>query len=138
MYSYTQNPRRKRKFELRGGPIPLKHLKKFFGPAPDLTREEAMKVFRRDHFKCQYCGLDGLQVFDHWLVLTVDFVYPKAHGGSRRMDNLVTACRPCNIMKGKRIFASRQEAKRHVLEKREEWRREYREQVGAIAAAAAS
>ena len=110
--------------------MPLKRLKRLFlGPGPDVSWEEAMKVFKRDRFKCQYCGLDGLNVFENWLVLTIDFVHPRAHGGSRRMDNLVTACRPCNIMKGKRIHGSLEDAKKYVLQKREEWHQKYQEQI---------
>ncbi len=119
--------------------MPLKHLKKvLFGPAPDISREEAMKVFKRDQFKCRYCGLDGLNVFDHWLVLTIDHVHPRAHGGSRKMDNLATACRPCNLIKGKRVFSSLEEAKQYVLQRRQEWREKYREQTGAVGAAPAA
>lgn len=113
--------------------MPLKRLTKFFfGPAPDLTREQAMKVFKRDLFKCQYCGLDGLHAFENWLVLTIDFVHPRARGGSLKMDNMVAACRPCNIMKGKRMFASREEAKKYVLEKRAGWHQKYQEQIKSV------
>lgn len=119
--------------------MPLKQIKQFlFGPAPGLSREEAMTVFRRDRFKCQYCGLDGSSVFENWLVLTIDYVHPQAHGGSRKMDNLVTACRPCNVLKGKRVFASREEAKKYVLGKREEWRQQYHAQTRPILAARAA
>ena len=107
-------------------------LAKFFtGPSPHLSREDAMKVFKRDHFKCQYCGLDGLHRFENWLILTVDHVHPHAKGGSRSMDNLVTACQPCNLIKGKRIYKSVQDARESVLAKREEWRRVFQEQVKA-------
>lgn len=117
--------------------MPFKRLKAlFFGPAPRLAREDAMKIFKRDHFKCQYCGLDGLHHFENWLILTVDHVRPHARGGARSMENLVTACQPCNIMKGKRIFASREEAKKHVLAKREEWRQQYQAQVKSAGASA--
>jgi 5-methylcytosine-specific restriction endonuclease McrA len=110
--------------------MPFKHIRKFLvGSAPRLSREDAMKVFRRDHFKCQYCGLDGLHAFENWLVLTIDHVHPHAHGGSRKMSNLVTACRPCNLLKGKRIFDSFDDAKQFVLSKRDEWHRMYMEQV---------
>ena len=90
-----------------------------------LSRADAMKIFQRDHFKCQYCGLDGLERFENWLVLTVDHLHPAARGGSRRMDNLVTACQPCNRLKGKHMFASRQQAREYVLARREEWQRLY-------------
>ncbi len=112
--------------------MPIKQIMKFFtGPAPHLTREQAMKVFKRDHFKCQYCGLDGLHRFENWLVLTVDHVHPHAKGGSRKMENLVTACQPCNLLKGKREFKTIEDAKHFVLAKRAEWEKVFHEQVKA-------
>src|SRR5271169_2924285 len=108
----------------------LKRLAKFFtGPSPHLSREDAMKIFRRDHFKCYYCGLDGQRDFGSWLILTIDHVHPHAKGGARVMSNLVTACQPCNLIKGKRVYKSVQEAKDYVLAKREEWRQFFIEQV---------
>jgi 5-methylcytosine-specific restriction endonuclease McrA len=110
----------------------LSKLQKFFtGPAPRLSRQDAMKVFTRDQFKCQYCGLDGLHQFTNWLVLTVDHVHPHAHGGTRKMENLVTCCQPCNVIKGKRIFKSFEDAKAFVLKKRKEWEQLYLEQAKA-------
>jgi 5-methylcytosine-specific restriction endonuclease McrA len=110
----------------------FKHITRFlFGTPARLTRDEAMKVFKRDHFKCQYCGLDGLHRYENWLVMTIDHVHPHARGGSRSMNNLVTACQPCNVLKGKRGYASFEDAKTHVLAKREEWRREFHDQVKA-------
>ncbi len=110
--------------------MPFKKIAKFFsGPAPHISRDEAMKVFQRDHFKCQYCGLDGLHNFSNWLVLTIDHVHPHAKGGGRHMENLVTCCQPCNVVKGHRVFASREAAKKFVLEKREEWHRAFQDQV---------
>ena len=110
----------------------IKVLKKFFtGPAPRLARDEAMKVFQRDHFQCQYCGLDGLYQFTNWLILTIDHVHPHARGGTRKMDNLVTCCQPCNIIKGKRPFKSFEDAKQFVLKKRHEWQQLYEQQVKA-------
>ena len=95
------------------------------GPSMRIARADAMKVFQRDHFKCQYCGLDGLERFENWLVLTVDHLYPAARGGSRRMDNLVTACQPCNVLKGKQVFPSREKIREYLLVRREEWRHLY-------------
>ncbi len=117
----------------------LKQIKKFFsGPAPRLSREEAMHVFKRDRFKCVYCGLDGLHSFENWLILTVDHIYPHAKGGSRRLDNLVTACQPCNLIKGKRVYKSFEDAKHHVQAKREEWQKVFHEHVKTAGAKAAS
>lgn len=54
-------------------------------------------VMLRDGFQCQYCGgrpgLTGLNI---------DHVTPKSRGGSNTWDNLVTACRACNVQKGRR------------------------------------
>jgi 5-methylcytosine-specific restriction endonuclease McrA len=105
--------------------MPIHHIKKFLFGAPRLSREDAMKVFKRDHFICQYCGLDGLDKFENWLVLTVDHVHPHAKGGGRHLENLVTACQPCNLIKGKREYGSIEAARKHVLVKRAEWLKTY-------------
>ena len=54
-----------------------------------LTREN---VFKRDGFKCQYCGTEK--------ELTLDHLIPKARGGKTSWNNLVTACKSCNSKKG--------------------------------------
>lgn len=108
----------------------LKRIKNlFFPPIRGIRREDAMKIFKRDHYKCQYCGLDGLSRFENWLVLTIDHVHPQEHGGSRRLDNLVTACQPCNVIKGKHLFPTKEEARQYVMTKREEWRHHYLQQL---------
>jgi len=118
--------------------MPLKHIKRLLiGPARPVAREEALKVFKRDRYVCQYCGLDGLHSFENWLILTVDFVHPRARGGPRHVENLVTACQPCNLLKGKHVYATFEQAKKHVLAKREEWRHFYEEQVKSARASAA-
>lgn len=48
-------------------------------------------IFRRDGFKCVYCGSKDS--------LTVDHVLPKSRGGSNRWENVVTACHKCNNKK---------------------------------------
>jgi 5-methylcytosine-specific restriction endonuclease McrA len=69
------------------------------------------------------------------LILTIDHIHPHAKGGARSMDNLVTACQPCNLIKGHRLFKSREEAKAYVLAKREEWRQVFQDQVKSMGAA---
>jgi hypothetical protein len=54
-----------------------------------LNREN---VFKRDGFKCQYCGTNK--------ELTIDHLVPKAKGGKSSWSNLVTACKRCNTKKG--------------------------------------
>ncbi len=115
--------------------MPLTKIKRLiFGPGPNVPRELAIKVFERDHFKCQYCGLDAKQRFEDWLIMTIDHVHPYARGGSRKLDNLVTACRPCNLLKGKRPFATLEDAKKYVVAKREEWLQRYENQIKRLEA----
>lgn len=59
---------------------------------PAFTR---FNVFLRDQWTCQYCGEEHKT---H--ELTFDHVVPRAHGGTTRWDNIVTACQPCNRTKG--------------------------------------
>src|SRR4051812_15410387 len=49
------------------------------------------EVFKRDYFTCRYCGAQPPDV-----VLVVDHVIPVALGGPSTLDNLITACEPCN------------------------------------------
>lgn len=62
---------------------------------PDLSARE--RIFRRDAFRCVYCG----EVFTS-ADLTLDHVEPRMRGGDRSGGNLVTACRACNTRKGSR------------------------------------
>lgn len=51
-----------------------------------------MQVFKRDDFTCVYCGQRGGE-------LNADHVVPHSRGGMTLLDNLVTACRECNLEK---------------------------------------
>jgi hypothetical protein len=53
------------------------------------------QVFRRDGFRCTYCGRAPPDV-----VLHADHVVPYSAGGPTTLDNLRTACLDCNIGKG--------------------------------------
>ena len=57
-----------------------------------LTRRNLML---RDDFQCQYC-LRRPHVRD----LNIDHVQPRSRGGQDTWENLVTACRACNLKKG--------------------------------------
>lgn len=52
-------------------------------------------LWRRDCFLCAYCG----QVF-RASELTRDHVHPTSKGGKNTWMNSVTACKPCNALKG--------------------------------------
>jgi hypothetical protein len=59
-----------------------------------LSKRTRFEVFKRDGFRCVYCGAtpnDGPQHVDH--------VIPVAEGGTDDPANLVTACASCNLGK---------------------------------------
>jgi len=47
-------------------------------------------VFARDDHRCQYCGGHAD---------SIDHVIPRSRGGGHEWENLVAACRPCNLTK---------------------------------------
>lgn len=100
--------------------------------AKPLTSDEGRQVLNRDGYCCQYCGLDGLANFENSLIMSVDFVLPRARKGKKDPNNLVVACRPCNVIKGKKVFKSFDEAKEYVLRRREELRREWEGDVARL------
>lgn len=59
-----------------------------------LSKKTRFEVFKRDGFSCQYCGAHPPGV-----LLQVDHIKPVASGGGNEMDNLITACQPCNLGK---------------------------------------
>jgi 5-methylcytosine-specific restriction endonuclease McrA len=59
------------------------------------VRLSKREVFRRDGYRCQYCGSSSSH-------LTLDHVVPKHRGGAYEWANLVSACPQCNRHKGHR------------------------------------
>jgi 5-methylcytosine-specific restriction endonuclease McrA len=51
-------------------------------------------ILKRDGFTCQYCGRNGGER------MTIDHVVPKSLGGRTVWENVVSACRACNLRKG--------------------------------------
>ena len=72
--------------------IRLDYMVKRPRPRVRLTKRE---VFRRDDYRCQYCGMRSHR-------LTLDHVVPRHQGGEYSWNNLVTACEACNLQKGGR------------------------------------
>jgi len=60
-----------------------------------ISRKMRFDVFKRDGFKCMYCGKVPPNA-----ILEADHITPVCKGGKNRMDNLVTACFECNRGKG--------------------------------------
>ena len=54
------------------------------------------KVFKRDNFKCIYCGLSSIE---DSIKLHVDHIKPISKDGTSNIDNLVTSCARCNLSK---------------------------------------
>lgn len=52
-------------------------------------------VFARDGHSCQYCG-ERAETLDH--------VVPRSRGGAHSWDNVVAACRHCNLHKADRLL----------------------------------
>ena len=55
-----------------------------------LTRKNILK---RDNNTCQYCGKNKSEI-------TIDHILPKDKGGNDTWNNLVVACKRCNMIKG--------------------------------------
>lgn len=64
-----------------------------------LSKKTRFEVFKRDSFKCQYCGKSAPDV-----ILHVDHIKPVAEGGTNDITNLITACDSCNLGKGARLL----------------------------------
>lgn len=62
-----------------------------------ISKKSRFEVFKRDGFKCQYCGSGAPEV-----VLHVDHIRPVADGGDNSIINLITACVDCNAGKSDR------------------------------------
>jgi 5-methylcytosine-specific restriction endonuclease McrA len=52
-------------------------------------------VMARDGHRCQYCGAHAD---------SIDHVVPRSRGGLHTWDNVVAACRPCNVRKRDRML----------------------------------
>lgn len=97
-------------------PIPsIIRLKRLVRRPPGRLALNRRNILRRDAYTCQYCGKRGGD-------LTVDHVFPKSRGGRSIWENLVTACRPCNLKKKNRTpeeagmrLARRPSVPRHSL-----------------------
>jgi hypothetical protein len=64
-----------------------------------LSKTTRFEVFKRDGFKCQYCGRAAPDV-----LLVVDHIKPVAAGGENNILNLLTACPDCNAGKSDRAL----------------------------------
>lgn len=66
-------------------------------PRKAMSKKTRFEVFKRDSFRCQYCGAEAPTV-----LLQVDHIDPVADGGTNDIANLVTSCAACNAGKSDR------------------------------------
>lgn len=64
----------------------------------NISQTVSWAVYRRDGFKCRYCGVEDEP-------LTVDHLITWESGGPSTHENLVACCRKCNGARGETPFA---------------------------------
>jgi len=114
----------------------LKKMEKGTNKREPLPKSIRFEVFKRDSFKCHYCGRQAPDV-----ILEVDHIIPVAEGGTNDIFNLVTSCRDCNRGKSKKLLSDdstiriqRQRLEDLQVEKEQammmvEWRKELSSQM---------
>lgn len=93
-----------------------------------ITKKIRFEVFKRDSFKCQYCGGSAPSV-----LLRIDHIKPFAKGGKDSTLNYVTACFECNagkrdrelsdgsVIEKQRLQLEQLQERREQLEMMMEW-----------------
>lgn len=66
----------------------------------NISKAIRFEVFKRDKFKCQYCGASAPEV-----LLQIDHIQPVAKGGTNEILNLITACFECNNGKRDKLLS---------------------------------
>jgi hypothetical protein len=65
-----------------------------------ISKKVRFEVFKRDNFKCQYCGKCAPEA-----ILNVDHIHPVSQGGEDDMMNYITSCFDCNSGKSDRLLS---------------------------------
>jgi hypothetical protein len=76
-----------------------------------ISKKTRFEVFKRDSFKCQYCGRSAPEV-----ILHVDHIKPVKENGENDIMNYVTACQDCNLGKGARKLSDSSEIEKQKRE----------------------
>ena len=95
-----------------------------------LSKKIRFEVFKRDGFKCQYCGQTPPSV-----TLEVDHINPVSKGGEDDINNLITSCFDCN--RGKSNIELNQvpntlQENKEIIEERESQYLEYQKLLKKI------
>jgi 5-methylcytosine-specific restriction endonuclease McrA len=67
-------------------------------PAQPSIAFNKKNILKRDAYTCQYCGRNSGER------MTIDHVMPKSLGGRTVWENVVSACRACNLKKGNKTL----------------------------------
>ena len=62
-----------------------------------ISQRVSWAVFRRDHYRCRYCGTNDVP-------LSVDHLVLWEEGGPSTEENLVSACKKCNRTRGNTVY----------------------------------
>lgn len=62
-----------------------------------ISKKTRFEVFKRDSFKCQFCGASAPEA-----ILHIDHLTPVSKGGGNEILNLITSCFDCNSGKSDR------------------------------------
>lgn len=77
-----------------------------------LSKKTRFEIFKRDGFKCIYCGSHPPEV-----ILEVDHIDPVSKGGDDSPTNLITSCFDCNRGKSDRLLSVVPESLSSVAER---------------------
>ena len=70
--------------------------------------EKRAAIYERDGWQCTYCGRgprDARSMDQAAVILTLDHLTARSHGGDNSPRNLVSACKSCNSSRGNRPAA---------------------------------
>lgn len=94
-----------------------------------LSKSKRFEIFKRDGFRCQYCGLDSSSPDT---VLEVDHIVPSSKGGTHEDDNLITSCFSCNRGKSNKDLSLTLFGTEQKLEREKERLHQYQEYLAYI------
>jgi len=95
-----------------------------------LTKKIRFEVFKRDGFRCQYCGKTPPDV-----TLEVDHIKPKSRKGSDDINNLTTACFDCNRGKSNILLDNIPNTLKinlEILKEKERQLKEYNKEIATV------
>lgn len=88
-----------------------------------ISKKIRFEVFKRDKFKCQYCGSSAPDV-----LLQVDHIIPVAKNGTNNLLNLITACFDCNngkrdkLLNDHTVITKQKEQAEQLQERKEQFK----------------